>query len=74
MLIWETTLTAEAETFGGFIKTWASWSALQGNYVERCLERAAKRRRKKKEPELQLMLFGGEVEKVTTDQLQMTLF
>jgi 16S rRNA G966 N2-methylase RsmD len=81
MPIWETPeeeaeVFTEAETFTDFVKTWASWSALQGNYVERCLERAAKRRRKKKEPELQLVLFSEEteVEEVAADQLQMTLF
>lgn len=49
---------SEAKTYTDFVRTWASWSALQGNYVERCLERAAKRRRRKKEPEFQIALFG----------------
>ncbi len=65
---------SEAETFTDFVRTWASWSALQGNYVERCLERATKRRRRKKEPEGQLGLFGCEIEELGSDQLQMMLF
>jgi len=77
--IWETPeeeeeAFSEVETFTEFVRTWASWSALQGNYVERCLERATKRRRRKKEPEGQLGLFGEEVEEAVSDQLQMTLF
>ncbi len=74
--MWETPedeaeVFSEVETFTDFVQTWASWSALQGNYVERCLEQAAKRRRRKKKPEGQLVLFG---EEVVADQLQMTLF
>lgn len=65
---------SEAQTYTDFVRTWASWSALQGNYVERCLERAAKRRRRKKEPEGQLMLFGEEVEGERSHELQMMLF
>ncbi|MEZ4614739.1 MAG: hypothetical protein R2867_04375 [Caldilineaceae bacterium] len=81
MPIWETPeeeeeAFSEVETFTEFVRTWSSWSALQGNYVERYLERATKRRRRKKEPELQLVLFSEETEseEVATDQLQIALF
>ena len=44
----------DIESFDEFVDTWAMWQEYQKDYVTRCLERAARRRRRKSVPEHQL--------------------
>ena len=47
----------DIERFDEFVDTWAMWQAYQKDYVTRCLERAARRRRRKTVPQQQLPLL-----------------
>ena len=47
----------DIESFDEFVDTWAMWQAYQKDYVTRCLERAARRRRHKTVPAQQMSLL-----------------
>jgi hypothetical protein len=76
----EVTQAPEVQTYEQFVRSWESWVGNQADYITRSLERAAKKRGRKKVSEHQLTLFSIEVPPEDAAprngevQLQMALF
>ena len=52
----------ELQTYEQFVRSWESWVGNQADYITRSLERAAKKRSRKKVSEHQLALFSFETQ------------
>jgi hypothetical protein len=69
----EVTQAPEVQTYEQFVRSWESWVGNQADYITRSLERAAKKRGRRKVSEHQLALFSLDAnDQVVSTQL--TLF